>query len=588
MKKNFDIRLNPEKPSMETMEGHKNFESLMQQFHKVPVKPALSPMHKLLIGAGAAAAALAGVLLYQSLQKNNDYESREAAYFASLDFVKPPIEGIAAEFASFSVEASSGGVFEYPNGTRLTVPPAAFIYDDGQPVSGNFDLQYREMNDIIDIFLSGIPMEYDSAGVEYYLESGGMIEIKATQHDRRLELAPGKQINVEMVSVVNADSPDELPAGYNIYFLDHQSRQWVYKAANKMTPAPTSSDEPGNADSQNSGSPLVAAKATQTNSRSFAVEKEKAGAAPVDYNEDGVGPARPATASWDDYVFELNLEELFKDWSRGRKSNDPYYQELKELYTAYENMMWRVSPNSSVGVDRLEKEFQRVDNLRLSKINGREYELTLEKDSSNVVVVVEPVLLEDAEETAVADYARHVADMKRKKAPKPRDVPGNAVADLADEKLKELRSKTASVRKVTSENYSWGFKEPVRVVNEFAISNMGIWNVDRPLIIVEREQLLAEKFIDKTGKSYARTTLYLADNQRNTVRRFVAEAGAVIDITLNSKNVMWLVTEDNKVAVFRPEQFEQLDVDASSYTFIMEHLPTDITSGRELRKLLLM
>jgi hypothetical protein len=538
-----------------------------------------------LIGAVAAAAVLAGVLFYQAWYKNNNYKAREDDYFASLDFVNPPLGGIAPEFANFRVTASKGGVFEYSNGSRLTVPPAAFVYEDGQPVAGELNLQYREMNDVVDIFLAGIPMEYDSAGVEYYLESGGMIEMKAEQKGRQLELAPGKQINVEMLSVVNSSAPDVIPSGYNIYYLDQQARRWVYKAPNIMMAAPSTASESTRKELQREGSPPAATETTM--------------AAETMLNEDALNERyaresvrrsnlRPRIADWDDYVFELELKELFRDWDKGRKARDPYYQELKQLYTAYQNMVWRVSPNSEVGPQRPEKEFQRVKSLRIAKINGREYELTLENDSATVTVIVEPVLMQEAEEQAVAEFAQGVAEMRKEKTSNAKAGEAGTGKTAESEKLKELRSKTANVLELESRRYSWGFNKPVQVVNQFAVSNMGVWNVDKPFIMVEPEELLAEKFTDKNGKLFPRTTLYIVDTQQNTVRRFMADAGATIQINANSRNAMWLVAEDNKIAVFRPEQFNQLDIDASSYTFVMDYLPTAISNESELRRLLLM
>lgn len=44
-------------------------------------------------------------------------------------------------------------------------------------------ITYREFADPIDFFVSGIPMEYDSAGRKYNFESSGMCEINAYKDD---------------------------------------------------------------------------------------------------------------------------------------------------------------------------------------------------------------------------------------------------------------------------------------------------------------------------------------------------------------------------------------------------------------------
>jgi len=116
---------------------------------------------KLGIGALITGAAALVLLLFAPglLNKNtgNDLVERK---------VNPPIPQAQKVFASYKVDAHKGGVYEYGNGSKITVPARAFVYEDGSEVTGEVELKYREFHDFVDFFLSGIPMEYDSAGQE--------------------------------------------------------------------------------------------------------------------------------------------------------------------------------------------------------------------------------------------------------------------------------------------------------------------------------------------------------------------------------------------------------------------------------------
>ena len=46
-------------------------------------------------------------------------------------------------------------------------------------------MKYREYLDQKDVFLSGIPMNYDSADVRYNFESGGMFEMNAITENNK-------------------------------------------------------------------------------------------------------------------------------------------------------------------------------------------------------------------------------------------------------------------------------------------------------------------------------------------------------------------------------------------------------------------
>jgi hypothetical protein len=94
-------------------------------------------------------------------------------------FIKPPIKGADVPFKEWTVDAAKGDTVYYPTGSIILFPPNSFVDKNGNVITGNVEVKYREFTKPIDFFLSGIPMNYDSAGVQYTFESAGMCEILA-------------------------------------------------------------------------------------------------------------------------------------------------------------------------------------------------------------------------------------------------------------------------------------------------------------------------------------------------------------------------------------------------------------------------
>lgn len=108
------------------------------------------------------------------------------------------------------------------SGTSLSIPEEAFVTKEGEPVSGPIDMMVEEFLSVAQIFASGIPMTYDSAGVTYNFRSGGMMEVRAFQNDQELMLQPGKTIEATMAT--NAEG------NFNVYNLNDSTGQWEKEA----------------------------------------------------------------------------------------------------------------------------------------------------------------------------------------------------------------------------------------------------------------------------------------------------------------------------------------------------------------------
>ncbi len=108
-------------------------------------------------------------------------------------------------------------------GTEIIIPENAFVTKDGKVVKGEVDFSVEEFKNATDIFLSGLPMTYDSAGVSYTFASAGMMELRAYSKGEELDLAPDKQLEIKMTS--------EQEGNFNLYSLDDSTGAWTLEEA---------------------------------------------------------------------------------------------------------------------------------------------------------------------------------------------------------------------------------------------------------------------------------------------------------------------------------------------------------------------
>lgn len=130
-----------------------------------------------------------------------------------------PFANIDIPFASYQYNADRDTVLHYPNGSTLAIAKNSFVNASGQPATGTLQIQYRELHNPYEIWLSGIPMAVQNKAQSPQLESAGMLEIRASQNGEALQLQTGKSVKVTMIS-------EQADANYNLYYLDSVAQHW--------------------------------------------------------------------------------------------------------------------------------------------------------------------------------------------------------------------------------------------------------------------------------------------------------------------------------------------------------------------------
>jgi hypothetical protein len=168
-------------------------------------------------------------------------------------FIKPPLPAANVPFKNYTFLAEQGDTILYKSGSIILFPKNSLVDKDGNIIKGKVDVQYREFANPLDFYLSGIPMQYDSAGIKYTFESAGMCEINAFQNGNPVFVNPNAKPQINLASH-NTDPV------FNLYQLDTAQRKWINRGKDTITDfshAPATNNNSGTSLSTADNAPLV-------------------------------------------------------------------------------------------------------------------------------------------------------------------------------------------------------------------------------------------------------------------------------------------------------------------------------------------
>ncbi|MEM6800857.1 MAG: hypothetical protein AAF696_05605 [Bacteroidota bacterium] len=211
----YRIHIDPEQPSKAKMDAYKDFNSLHKRYksqsrHDFWRRLYRNPRYFAILVALVSVS----LLVYQTSLESTEQEAEA--------YILPPIppKNIPSQLQLLpSPEAQS---LTYDQGSRLHIPAGAFVDAHNQEIKGKIELHYREFRDAADMFIAGIPMDYDSAGKSYTLESAAMLEVKAYANGKEIFLKEGKSLEVEYFSLLRGND-------FHVYHLDTAARNWSFE-----------------------------------------------------------------------------------------------------------------------------------------------------------------------------------------------------------------------------------------------------------------------------------------------------------------------------------------------------------------------
>ena len=131
--------------------------------------------------------------------------------------IEAPLVGSSLAFDLYAYKQDTSIRIATPKGTVINIEPNTFAHANGTAVSNQIIIKVREMHTANEIFKSGIPMSVDGARKDF-LQSGGMLEIRAFDNKEELVIANGKSIGVALAQFTPSD-------GYSLYHLN-ENQNW--------------------------------------------------------------------------------------------------------------------------------------------------------------------------------------------------------------------------------------------------------------------------------------------------------------------------------------------------------------------------
>ncbi len=126
------------------------------------------------------------VLTITACQNNSQEKTEQTNLFGKNDI----------ETQVFAIPPNKDTTLIGKNGTILTIEKNTFIDPNGNQVSGEIKIEFKECLDRLDMVLGNMTTTTDGQ----FLESGGMVYINATSNREQLAIAEDKSIGVEMPS----------------------------------------------------------------------------------------------------------------------------------------------------------------------------------------------------------------------------------------------------------------------------------------------------------------------------------------------------------------------------------------------------
>ena len=460
------------------------------------------------------------------------YSSKDNNSLTEKNKIIPPLKNVNIDYKNFSVDAKRGTTIKYyETGSIITIPDSAFVDSNGKIIVGNVNIKYREFHNPVDFFVSGIPMTYDSAGTQYQFESAGMLEILAFQHDKPVFVNPAKKIIVEMMSPQTENK-------YNIYKYNSVSGNWKYVYKDRAYPSINNNSR----QEDKKQFPFVFKNISQKLGISMEPEllvPKKSNAKKFHFDIQVDSSEFPEISTYKGVQFEVDENE-------------------KDFNPIYTGSVW-----NDIALEK-------------GKQNGS-YLITLSKDVESHTFETVPVFDGRSYDTALVVYKKLYAQRKDKDS-KQQKINDSIYALFNKERMVEN-----SFASAYSQNAAASMETQNLVQRIFVINGFGVWNSDCPASLPKGEQFAAT-YTDTLGKKLTFKTLYLVEKGRNAMFAITSYSRLYYDPS--KKNILWAVTADNKLAIFKEADFGKLKIKNDSCTVKMTVINKPVTKAYEVESIL--
>ncbi len=473
-----------------------------------------------------------------SSTKSNTASTTTAKSTVKHPYIHPPIKGVDVPYKTYSVDANKGGTITY-NNSKIVIPASSFCDANGKAITGKVDIKYREFRNAAEFFASGIPMTYDSAGKQYTFESAGMLDVRGYQNGKPVYVRTGKEIQVSMVTTQRSIS-------YNMYELDTNKQNWTYLDKSKSTPIATKTK---NLKDTTTIPPAEQKQVQQIQSSIASIKQEEAAI-------EKTKPVEPKKVTAGRNNFNIDADQ-----------HD--YPEL----AVYKNLLWEPDPADK----NYKPSYAAItwDDASLKRsADGTTYTFTVKKGAEQHSFIVHPVFEGKDYDAAMKEYDKKYQDYqvaydKRK----------------ADEKKQQeayeaLLTKIKKDQEEEQQNLLAHANLMGAVTNMFYINNFGIYNTDCPENLPHGAEVTPQ-YTDNNSDNLNYNEFYLVEKDKNAIYDY--HPGHNCRFNPKVENFAWMITPDNKLAIYSIEDFSKIGITSGTVVFKMKVLEKPITSVEDLK-----
>ena len=480
-----------------------------------------------------AVAFLGFFFLRNKPQQNLVSKNETSLIVKDTSVIKAPVKEWDIAYQKFKINADSLTVIKMPSGTSITITPNSIADSSGKIVKGEVEIECREFFDPIDIMVAGIPMQYDSAGSNYTLETAGMIEINGSQNNHKLKIAEGKSIVIAQMSFGDND--------FNTYSLDTKSGKWTYKGRPQNKPI-------------ESAAPIVS-KDIEIN----------AGLDPV--------PIHPSSIQEDNKPLKLSPAPKLQDESNPCFRLEVDKNTFPEL-AVYNNVLFEVKPGQ--GFNSTNEEWDWIDLKQGNRPN--EYKVFLHDRGKTITAIVSPVFKEGD------DYKEALRTFKKYE----KEALGKIeeTKKIWEENRRKLE-RDAQIAALIEIEKRKKYIDENAVIREFYVTNFGYWNSDRPCKRASPRSMKMK--VELNEKDINLFNLFQIEKGINTlwVDYRIEPNTFYIQYDASKENIWFVIIPNSKkIAVVFPADFSR-QISNNIGVLKMEVSEMEFKNPRELKNYLL-
>jgi len=456
-----------------------------------------------------------------------------------------PLEKIDIQYQEFSINAINGDTIIYSSGSIILFPPNSFLDETGKIVKGQVKIKYREFKNPIDFYLAGIPMNYDSSGVNYTFESSGMCEILAYKDSLPLKINSLAQPEIFLRT-------KNISANDNLYYFDKSINKWILR----------------------SGIQIINLNNIENVSNIDTIPT----IANVDKKE----------------IIEQILPEKANNRSpKLRISIEP--NSFKELLD-YDNLLFQLEPNETINPRDTMREWKNVELIKGLKIGT--YIVKFSDITKSISYAVRPVLEEEDYKIALANFNQKNNNIQNNLKNKNQNsnysnlskirnsnhkIIQSSSKDRLQEIINKLDRKIEKNDSINNVKLSESKKQSLLndIYSSFAVNKLGFWNCDR--ISDFKLITIVAKFTDSVGNPLTLSNISVINKSLNSVFNYFNNNIKI----LNVPNQMIIGVSNGRFAYISYKDFNKIAIpkDSSQQTYMMTVVDERLNNYQYIRSL---